>query len=319
MKSLARLPRIPLTALVAALIVTSASAATDGWTEDFPEAKAQVKASGQDLLMYFTGSDWCPPCIALNDEVLSTEAFLDAAPRDFVLVKLDFPNTIPQTETLVNQNQALAAKYDVGTFPTILLADASGTPYAKTGYRPGGAEPYLAHLDELRANRVARDEAMAIAKEADGLDKARAFDDAMDAVGLDLAVAHYPSVVAYIMALDPDNAAGLKGKYDAAMLEVKIDADVQEAIEILQAGEIEAGLARLDQVIEDHSLEGEFLQMVIAIKGQVHLQLGEKDQAISLLEQAVAVDPKSEIAGQINAMIEHVKSMPANTQIAPSQ
>ncbi len=300
------------TAVIAAAFVSaSAFAVPEGWTTDFPAAQAEAEASGKDLLMDFTGSDWCGWCIKLKDEVFLTDAFKAAAPEDFVLVELDFPNNVPQTDAVKNQNAALAQKYNIQGYPTIILADASGKPYAQTGYQAGGPEAYLAHLDELQAIRVTRDEAMAKAKDADGVDKARALDEAMDAVGLDLAVAHYPSVVEYIIALDPDNDAGLKDKYAAAMLDMKMDADMQEAIQLLQASDMNAGLARLDQVIEDHRPEGESLQMITAIKGQVHLQMGEMDQAMSLLEQAVAVAPESEIAGQINAMIEQIKAQPA--------
>jgi len=294
-------------AFATALVSVSAFATPEGWTTDFSAAQVEAAASEKDLLMDFTGSDWCGWCIKLKDEVFLTDEFKATAPDDFVLVELDFPNDKPQPDTLKAQNAALAQKYNIQGYPTIILADAKGKPYAQTGYQPGGPEAYLAHLDELQAIRVTRDEAMARAADADGLDKARALDEAMQAVGMQLAVTHYPGVVENIIALDADGEAGLKDRYAAVYSGMKMDADVQEAIQLLQTGDMDAGLARLDQVIEDHTPEGEPLQMITAIKGQVHLQMGEMDQAVSLLEQAVAVAPESEIAGQINAMIQQVK------------
>lgn len=50
--------------LVAALLITSATFATatvKGWTTDFEAAKAQAKKEGKEILLDFTGSDWCPP------------------------------------------------------------------------------------------------------------------------------------------------------------------------------------------------------------------------------------------------------------------
>ena len=126
MNPLARIIRTPLGAVAIALFATTATAASEGWTEDFPAAQAEAKEAGKDLLLEFTGSDWCPPCKALNGEVFSTSAFMDSAPSDFVLVKLDFPSNIPQSETLVNQNNALASKYNIEGYPTIVLADAAG-------------------------------------------------------------------------------------------------------------------------------------------------------------------------------------------------
>lgn len=297
-------------AFTVALVSASAFATPEGWTTDFPAAKAEAAASDKDLLMDFTGSDWCGWCIKLKDEVFLTDEFKAVAPSDFVMVELDFPNAVPQTDAVKAQNAALASKYNIQGYPTIILADAKGKPYAQTGYQPGGPEAYLAHLDELQAIRVTRDEAMAKAKDADGIEKAKALDEAMQAVGIQFAIGHYPSVVESIIALDADNSAGLKSKYDTAMSEMKMDADMQDAIQLLQSGDAEAGLAKLDQVIETHEPQGESLQMITAIKGQVHLQMGEMDQGMSLLEQAVAVAPESPIAGQINAMIQQVKSQP---------
>lgn len=298
-----------VTAALAGAVLSSAAFATpEGWTTDFPAAKAQAVADDKDLLMDFTGSDWCGWCIKLKEEVFETAAFKDAAPDDFVLVELDYPNDVPQTDTVKAQNAALAAKYNIQGYPTIILADAKGLPYAQTGYQAGGPEAYLAHLDQLKAQRVARDEAMAQAKDAQGLDKARALDAAMQAVGMDLAVAHYPSVVEMIIALDADNEAGLKDRYNAVFSAQKLDADMQDAIQLLQTGDMQAGLDRLDKVIADHQPQGEPLQMITAIKGQVHLQMGETDQGLALMQQAVDVAPDSDIAGQITAMIQQIKT-----------
>ena len=58
---------------VAALLILSgnmAVAADEGWLVDFEAAKQQAAKEGKSILMEFTGSDWCPPCIALKKKVL---------------------------------------------------------------------------------------------------------------------------------------------------------------------------------------------------------------------------------------------------------
>ncbi len=52
------------------------------------------------------------------------------------------------SDELKAQNQALAQKYGVRGFPTIILLSPEGELIARTGYRPGGAEAYVAHLKE---------------------------------------------------------------------------------------------------------------------------------------------------------------------------
>ncbi|WP_335967287.1 thioredoxin family protein [Galbibacter sp. PAP.153] len=36
------------------------------WLTDYPEAKAIAKQEKKNILMYFTGSDWCGPCKMLK-------------------------------------------------------------------------------------------------------------------------------------------------------------------------------------------------------------------------------------------------------------
>ena len=303
--------KLAAVAMAWSLLGVSAFAVPEGWTDDFTAAKADAAASGKDLLMDFTGSDWCGWCIRLREEVFDTEAFKAAAPDNFVFVELDFPNSVPQTDKVKAQNAALSQKFGVQGYPTIILADAAGRPYAQTVYQAGGAEAYLAHLDGLQAIRVARDEAFAAAESAEGVEKAKALDAALNVVGLELAGAHYGETVVEIIALDPDNAAGLKDKYEQIYREAQVEADMQEAFGLLEAGNYAAGLARLDQVIEDHEPADEQLQMITAIKGQVYVQMGDMEKAIQSLQEAIAVMPDSEIAPQIQEFIGQLQAAPA--------
>ena len=59
--------------------------------QDFAKAKEAAKAAKKDLLIDFTGSDWCGWCIKLDEEVFSKDEFKKEAPTHFVLVKLDYP------------------------------------------------------------------------------------------------------------------------------------------------------------------------------------------------------------------------------------
>ena len=60
------------------------------WLDDVDKAIATAKADGKDLLLLYTGSDWCPPCKKLEEEVFGQDEFLTEAKRNFVFVILDF-------------------------------------------------------------------------------------------------------------------------------------------------------------------------------------------------------------------------------------
>lgn len=139
-----------LVALFAIALVGSAHAGGDGWLTDFEAAKAQAKAENKPLLLDFTGSDWCGWCIKLNKEVFSKDAFKEYASAELVLVELDFPRDASKLpEGVAEQNEALAGKFSVKGFPTILILSPDGKLVDKTGYQRGGAEAYVEHIKEI--------------------------------------------------------------------------------------------------------------------------------------------------------------------------
>lgn len=110
---------------------------------DFEAAQAKAAAEQKPMLLDFTGSDWCGWCIKLDKEVFSQEAFQNYAAEALVLVELDFPRGKDQSAKLKAQNKALAEKYGIRGFPTILILSPEGELIEKTGYRRGGAESYV--------------------------------------------------------------------------------------------------------------------------------------------------------------------------------
>lgn len=129
----------------------SASDDHSAWMTDFEAAKAKAKAENKPMLVDFTGSDWCIWCIKLDEEVFSKQAFKDYAKENLILVELDFPRKKAQSDELKEQNRALAEKYGIRGFPTILILDGEGEVIEKTGYRRGGPEKYVLHLQEILA------------------------------------------------------------------------------------------------------------------------------------------------------------------------
>lgn len=132
----------------------SAAAAQEGgspvtWLTSLDEAKAQAAARKVPILVDFSGSDWCGWCIRLEKEVFSKAAFKDYAKDNLVLLLVDFPRRSDQSDEVKRANQALAERFRVEGFPTILLLDAEGKELARTGYQEGGADGYIAHLKSL--------------------------------------------------------------------------------------------------------------------------------------------------------------------------
>ncbi len=116
------------------------------WVTDFQAAKQLAQNQHKDLLVNFAGSDWCYWCKRLDAEVFSDDDFVASAQKDFVLVLIDFPSDKSgQPQSLQEQNQTLSWQYAIEGYPTVILMDKDGNPYARPGFREGGVKAYIAH------------------------------------------------------------------------------------------------------------------------------------------------------------------------------
>ncbi len=117
------------------------------WLTNLEDAQKIAKEKDVLILVNFTGSDWCTWCFKIRDEIFSTKEFLDFAGENLVLVKLDFPKNIPQSDTVKKYNQKLIEKYGVQGFPTILILNAEGEVLSQAGYQPGGPSAFIKTIE----------------------------------------------------------------------------------------------------------------------------------------------------------------------------
>jgi thioredoxin-related protein len=111
------------------LLALSLSFTPPTWITHFQLGKTEAEESKKLIVLNFSGSDWCGPCIRLRKEIFSSEAFSNYAENHLVLVNADFPrykkNELPKEQ--VKDNEALAEKYNSeGKFPYTVLLDPNG-------------------------------------------------------------------------------------------------------------------------------------------------------------------------------------------------
>lgn len=283
----------------------------EGWSQDYEASKKQAADSGKDLLIDFTGSDWCGWCIKLNDEVFKHEPFKAGVKDSFVLVELDYPRDKSKlSEATQKQNAELGEKYAVAGYPTILLCDAGGRPYAATGYQAGGPEKYVAHLNELRGNKAKRDEAFASAAKAEGVAKAKALVAALDAMELeDAMIANfYGDIASQITAADPKDETGFAKK---SALKKRL-ADFQEKLQAIgRKRDHDAALALVDETLKEGGFDKETTQQMMMTRAVIFVQQKKFDEALKAADEAKAYAPDSEMAGQIDGFRKQIESMKA--------
>lgn len=281
------------------LLACSANAGDALWTTNYAQAQKEAAKTGKSLLMDFSGSDWCGWCIRLDNEVFAHDVFKQAVTKDFVPVLLDYPRNKSKIPAEVQaQNERLQAKYDIKVYPTVILADAQGRPYAQTGYQAGGPEAYLKHLAELRQKGTKLAENLKLAESPDlkPLEKVGLLDKAVDGMDMSVLVAFYADVLDEIISLDKDNKAGIRKKYEMRMRVAQAEKALAEsnaakAIELYQA------------IIRDFKPQGEQAQSLYFSLSEAHFGARQMDKAKANLAKALQAAPESKNASMIKAIM----------------
>ena len=111
------------------VLITAMAFSATSWQNDFESAKVQAKSENKFIVLNFSGSDWCGPCIRLHKEIFENESFANYASQNLVLVNADFPRLKKNMLSKEQQkkNEALADMYNTeGAFPLTILLNADG-------------------------------------------------------------------------------------------------------------------------------------------------------------------------------------------------
>ncbi len=99
---------------------------SNNWLTNLDEAKKIARKDGKPILLYFTGSDWCTPCVALKKDFFETSEFAQYEDK-FVMVYIDRPRRtdIISPEQMI-YNKEIIKKYKTTSFPTMMILDSAG-------------------------------------------------------------------------------------------------------------------------------------------------------------------------------------------------
>lgn len=116
------------------------------WKTRLDEAKKEATKNSTNILLVFSGSDWCKPCIQLKNTVFKSEEFANAVKSKYELVVIDFKrdNTgVSQEE--ISYREKLAEMYNPnGYFPLVVILDAEGNALKTIeSYKGETAEYYI--------------------------------------------------------------------------------------------------------------------------------------------------------------------------------
>lgn len=120
---------------------------TLGFSQGFQnanEAFTIASSTNKKVLLVFSGSDWCAPCVQLENKILSTNVFLDFANKNLIIIHADFPQRKKLSKELQSQNDALAEQYNpTGAFPEIILLRSDKSVVKKLLYSNQSTDEFI--------------------------------------------------------------------------------------------------------------------------------------------------------------------------------
>lgn len=115
-------------------------------------AKKEAMENKELILLSFSGSDWCIPCIKLHKNIIETEDFSKLrSDKIIVYINADFPRNKKNqlSSDIKKENASLADQYNPkGLFPYTLLLNSDGKVVKKWEGLP--SENALAFSKEIR-------------------------------------------------------------------------------------------------------------------------------------------------------------------------
>ncbi|MGF1560123.1 MAG: thioredoxin family protein [Flavobacteriaceae bacterium] len=122
------------------------------WQASYQEAVKASAENNEPIILVFSGSDWCAPCIKLDKNIWQSPKFKTYANEHYVLYRADFPrkkaNQLSAERTM--ENVELADRYNPkGYFPLVVVLDKKGKVLGTTGYKKLTPTEYVSHLNSF--------------------------------------------------------------------------------------------------------------------------------------------------------------------------
>ena len=122
------------------------------WEVSFEKSQQKALKENKKVLLVFSGSDWCIPCIRLEDKVWNSAPFKTYAEKQLLLYRADFPkrkkNQLPKELNKINQG--LASRYNPkGYFPWVVVFSPQGEVKGYFAYEEKTVEEYIEMIQLL--------------------------------------------------------------------------------------------------------------------------------------------------------------------------
>lgn len=125
---------------------------SQNWQPTWELTQEIAHKKNQPILLVFSGSDWCIPCIRLENEVWESSVFNSFAENRMVLYRADFPKRKKNklSQSLQQAHDQLADQYNKnGFFPWVVVLSENLEVKGALSYKNEKATDYISLIEEL--------------------------------------------------------------------------------------------------------------------------------------------------------------------------
>lgn len=198
------------------------------WLTNIEEAKKQALAENKQLLLFFTGSDWCGFCIRLEEAVLSTPEFREKLEQNYVPVVLDFPNKKELPEDVKEQNKEMKELLKVSGFPTVFIVSPELLPHGRmVGF--GGAKSFWESFNDA-LDRSTKLKSIPESNHVAKITTLEALDPVLATIPSEMIRYGWLEHLERVVSGDSSSNADLKSKWNNTLVSVKQEIEDEEHV-----------------------------------------------------------------------------------------
>jgi hypothetical protein len=252
----------------------------------YQETHAAAKQAKGDFLVFFGGPDWLPESAAVT-KLLETPVTLAKLPQ---LAGTAF---IPAAALAAENVKSLPVAPDFTPYdlPSLSLVDPDGRTFAVTeGVNAANLSQAINSLASALPARARRDALFDKARSGNGIERARLLGRGLDEIPFRFS-SRRTDILAEIKAADPEDTCGYTFKYTFN------PGGFHESVTQKMIGEKKQSelLALVDSHLKNPVLLSEQKQALLSAKMQVYRSLDDIPNAVAMLRQVIAINPKSEL------------------------
>lgn len=284
---------------LASVSVARADEPAPVWSQNFDYSKARALRRGADMMICFTVRDWSAVCRKFEEHFLHQPDFINGVEGAYELVHFDLSlgDDSPGAELL--------ARFEIAAYPTVVLADSQGVPYAVTGFRPGDISSYVEHVWKLRAQKQARQQLRAQARNVQGVERAGLLAQAVPPLGAHRSAKFYGDMMREAIILDPNDTTGFIGEFEFQLADL---AYIQELRRLDEAYQWRQMAELTDRHIENMNLTGSRKQAALMNRFDIERRQGSVTKMVGTLREIVELNPYNPHGRQASQILQTLSS-----------